>query len=123
LGFYFWGMPKYAILFFVSCFIDYALVGILSKVTGERSRKIILWLSILINLGGLVYFKYSNFFIDQINILAQYFDVEKFKHLKILLPVGISFFTFHKISYVVDIYRRISEPAKNFIQYLLYISF
>jgi len=116
-------MPKYAILFFVSCFIDYVLVEVLSRVKLERSRKIVLALSVLINLGGLVYFKYTNFFIDQINTLAKIFGGDTHKHLKIILPVGISFFTFHKISYVVDIYRRISAPAKNFVQYLLYISF
>lgn len=73
----------------------------------------------ILNISALLYYKYTNFFIDQLNLFLD----PKLSNLKIMLPVGISFFTFHKISYAVDVYRGISRPSRNIIEYLLYISF
>src|SRR5690606_30076326 len=80
---------------------------------------IIVSLSVIVNLGLLGYFKYMNFFIDSINTVSEsYIEFQK-----IGLPVGISFFTFQSISYVIEIYRKEIKPTKNYIDYLFFISF
>jgi alginate O-acetyltransferase complex protein AlgI len=75
-----------------------------------------------VNVGALVYFKYSNFFVGELNRALGTFGISQIHWVAVTLPIGISFFTFHKISYVVDIYRRIVPPASNVITYGLYIT-
>lgn len=86
-----------------------------------KQRKGLLALSISINLGLLVYFKYSNFFVENINGLAHVFGIQPMHWVKLILPIGISFYTFETITYVVDVYRKTHEPLKRFQDYLLYI--
>ncbi len=82
-----------------------------------------MWVSTALNVGLLVYFKYANFFVEQATLLASNLGISLSGWHKVALPIGISFFTFHKISYVVDVFRRTSPPARNFAEYLLYITF
>jgi alginate O-acetyltransferase complex protein AlgI len=81
-------------------------------------------LSVFINLGLLVYFKYSNFFIENVNAVLSLLGSEQHIHwTKLVLPIGISFYTFETITYVVDVYRKVHKPLDNFWSYQLYIIF
>jgi alginate O-acetyltransferase complex protein AlgI len=122
LLFYAWGAPKIFVLYVVSCVLDFILARLLEGDRTDRKRKLILSASIILNIGALLYYKYFNFFLGDLNSLLVSFGFSKIEIAKIILPIGISFFTFHKISYVVDVYRRTVKPASNFINYALYIS-
>jgi alginate O-acetyltransferase complex protein AlgI len=111
-GVYFW------ILIFSSV-VDYSLSRLIFVETQQFYRKFYLILSLLINLGMLAYFKYTNFFIDNYNSL---FD-GTMKFEDIILPVGISFYTFQTLSYTIDVYRRELEPTKSFMDFLFFVSF
>jgi alginate O-acetyltransferase complex protein AlgI len=84
-------------------------------------RRLMLSLSVSINLGLLFYFKYSNFFIENVNSFLSVFGSTNITWTKLILPIGISFYTFETITYVVDVYRRIHKPLHNFWDYQLYI--
>jgi len=84
-------------------------------------RKLVLIASLLLNLGLLVYFKYSNFFIENLNAVLGAFGVQGIHWIKLILPIGISFYTFETITYVVDVYRKVHKPLNNFWDYQLYI--
>jgi alginate O-acetyltransferase complex protein AlgI len=73
------------------------------------------------NLGLLFYFKYSNFFIENVNAFLGLLGFSAIKWTKLVLPIGISFYTFETITYVVDVYRGVHKPLKNFWDYQLYI--
>lgn len=101
------------------CVSDYALGLWLGRLQTSWKRKAIVLLNVVINVGMLVYFKYINLLIDAFSqITSADFDV-----LDVVLPAGISFFTFRSISYIVDIYRREMEPARNFIDYCFFLTF
>jgi len=88
------------------------------------TKKIWFWTSIGINLGFLAYFKYLNFFIDSFSQLITSIGFDShFNTLNIILPVGISFYTFHGLSYVIDIYYDRIKPEKNFVEYSLFVSY
>jgi len=78
-------------------------------------------LSICMNLGLLFYFKYCNFFIENVNCILSWLHIEHIKILEVVLPIGISFYTFESLTYVIDVYRRVHKPLKNFWHYQLYI--
>lgn len=97
---------------------------ILEKIPQERKRKIFLLLSVCANLGILGIFKYYNFFIDSANNIFQDLGVETFlPTLNIILPVGISFYTFQTMSYTIDIYRKELKSTDHFFDFALYVSF
>jgi alginate O-acetyltransferase complex protein AlgI len=89
----------------------------------QRYRRLLLALSVSINLGLLVYFKYSNFFIENVNAVLSLMGAHQVQWTKLVLPIGISFYTFETITYVVDVYRRVHKPLDNFWSYQLYIIF
>ncbi len=122
--FYAWGEPKILAILIVGSAIDY-LIGnrIFRAAENNAKRKRLLGLSIALNLAALGYFKYANFFIGEAQNLLQLLGVETGDWHRIALPIGISFFTFQKISYLVDIYRGVTEPARSFVNYALYVSF
>lgn len=122
LFFYAWGAPKIFLLYAFSCVLDFILAKLLERDSSDFKRKCILGISICFNVGALLYYKYFNFFLSDLNAILAYLGHDQIKLAKIVLPIGISFFTFHKISYVVDVYRRTVTPASNFINYALYIS-
>ena len=90
----------------------------------QRKKKFTLWVSILFNIGFLGFFKYFNFFAESLVDLFEVFQISLSKTtLNIVLPVGISFYTFQSLSYTVDLYRRRVEPAKDWIQFFAFVSF
>ena len=119
--FYAWGAPKFIFVILFTTFLDFHLVSWMDKSTSEIKRKLLLLLSISINLGLLFYFKYSNFFIENVNAVLSLFGDKQIHWTKLILPIGISFYTFETITYVVDIYRRIHKPLTKFWDYQLYI--
>ena len=97
---------------------------IYSNWSNQYRKKVWLWLSIIINLCFLGFFKYYNFFIENfIDLLSLFGFKGDTWTLKIILPVGISFYTFHGLSYVIDIYKGKIQPEKSFINYSLFVSF
>jgi D-alanyl-lipoteichoic acid acyltransferase DltB (MBOAT superfamily) len=96
----------------------------LSKQQDSGKRKILLWISVFVNLGFLGFFKYYNFFIDNFITAFSFFGSDiQVNSLNIILPVGISFYTFQTLSYTIDVYRQRLEPTKNFISFAAFVSF
>ena len=122
LFFYAWGAPRIVFLLIVSSLSDY-IVALVMKQVGEDQpkRKLLLGFAVCANVSLLGYFKYSNFFVHEFNSLISHFGFASIQWTEIVLPIGISFFTFQKISYVVDVYRKTTKPAESFSGYLLYV--
>ncbi len=115
---------RFLFLLIFSTLLDY-LTGIkIEESSNQKSRKFWFWLSITINLGFLAVFKYYNFFIDSFADGLQLLNIQSnFYSLNLILPVGISFYTFHGLSYVIDIYQKKIKAEKNFNDYSLFVSF
>lgn len=122
--FYGWWDWRFLSLILFSTVIDF-LIGIsLSKQENKNKRKMLLWTSILINLGFLGFFKYYNFFLDNFITAFSFFGTDiNANSLNIILPVGISFYTFQTLSYTIDVYKRKLEPTKEFIAFSAFVSF
>ena len=115
---------RFLILLFFSIFLDYYSGLKIKESTIQIKKKIWLLLSIGINLGFLGFFKYYNFFVESFVKLFEKFGVQlESSTLQIILPVGISFYTFHGLSYVIDIYKERIKPEKNLINYALFVSY
>lgn len=118
LFFYAWGEPVYVFVMILSIVINY-FCGLKIGVEDEHKRKRALFWGVFVNLALLGVFKYTGFFTENVNAV---FGLQvEVKHLP--LPIGISFYTFQSISYLVDIYRRVCEPQKNLVKMGLFISF
>ncbi|MEY8337358.1 MBOAT family protein [Lachnospiraceae bacterium 62-35] len=117
--FYTFGEPKYVVLLVLSAAINYG-GGLAIFRTEEKWKKAALWLTVAANLLLLGYFKYYHFLADTVNSLT---GGESFPIKNIVLPVGISFYTFQAMSYVIDLYRGNCHVQKNFLRLLLYITF
>jgi alginate O-acetyltransferase complex protein AlgI len=123
LLFYGWGETEMLTIMLVSTMINY-FIGIgIEKAQSSFYKKIILGCGITITLSLLLYFKYANFIVDNYNFAAHILDVNPLFWNKIILPLGISFYTFHGISYMIDVYRKHTESQKNPLTLALYISF
>ncbi len=122
--FYGWWDWRFLTLIIFSTVVDF-LVGQRLKTEQKKSnRKILLWTSILVNLGFLGFFKYYNFFLDNFISAFSFFGSEiKANSLNIILPVGISFYTFQTLSYTIDVYRKKLDPTHNFIAFSAFVSF
>src|SRR5690606_19373038 len=117
--FYGWWDWRFLSLIIISTLVDY-LAGIKINSSGKNStRKIWLWVSIIFNLGMLGFFKYFNFFIDSMvsSMSTLGFDTQSTWTLNIILPVGISFYTFQTMSYSIDVYRKQLEPTRDFVSF------
>ena len=126
LVFYAWGEPVYVLLLLASVVVNY-FVGLGIDRPGARQRKTALVLGLVFNLGVLATFKYANFFIANLYSLKGWFSNFPFSTFhsplsQIALPIGISFYTFQSISYLLDVYRRTTPVQRNFKNLLLYIS-
>ena len=121
LLFYGFGSPKFLIVLLLSITIDFFLVRQIDKSTDEKRRKLFLVFSVILNIGLLAYFKYANFFIDNFNAILSAFGSPPVRWTKVVLPIGISFFTFQKMSYSIDVYRKTSAPLKSIADYALFI--
>jgi alginate O-acetyltransferase complex protein AlgI len=122
--FYGWWDWRFLSLILFSTLVDYFVGAQLGKEENQRRRKILLWTSILVNLGFLGFFKYFNFFLDNFVEAFTFFGMPlQTRALSIVLPVGISFYTFQTLSYSIDVYRKKLEPAKDFISFAAFVSF
>ena len=123
LLFYGWGEVEMLTMMLVSTMTNY-FIGIgIEKAQSSFYKKIILGLGITITLSFLLYFKYANFIVDNYNFAAHTLGVDPVFWNKVILPLGISFYTFHGISYMIDVYRKHTAPQKNPLTLALYISF
>jgi D-alanyl-lipoteichoic acid acyltransferase DltB (MBOAT superfamily) len=123
LSFYGFWKPQYILLLLLAAVVDYYIALEIDKRKNQKDRRSVLLVSLVINLGLLFYFKYLVFLKDNLQGLLSNFgnDVLLYPDLKIVLPIGISFYTFETISYTVDVYRRHLKPEKNFISYLSFL--
>ncbi|WP_298345892.1 MBOAT family O-acyltransferase [uncultured Algibacter sp.] len=122
--FYGWWDWRFLSLIAFSSIIDYTIGLLLQRTEVKSKRKALLWISICVNLGFLGFFKYYNFFIqslvDSFTLLGQPLSINS---LNIILPVGISFYTFQTLSYTIDVYNKKLEPTKDFIAFSAFVSF
>ncbi len=123
LFFYAWGEPVMVLLMLVSIVINYILgLQVASSPFRSRRSKCYLGLAIFINLGFLAFFKYANFLVDNLNLLFKGLHIAQINMDTIELPIGISFFTFQIMSYVIDVYRQDAKVQKSILNLGLYIS-
>tara|TARA_R110002020_G_scaffold150825_2_gene327677 strand:- start:585 stop:2033 length:1449 start_codon:yes stop_codon:yes gene_type:complete len=124
LFFYGWWDWRFLSLILFSTFVDYSIGLQLGREENITKRKILLWISIIVNLGFLGFFKYHNFFLENFIAAFSLFGTEiRANSLNIILPVGISFYTFQTLSYTIDIYRKKLEPTKDIIAFSAFVSF
>jgi D-alanyl-lipoteichoic acid acyltransferase DltB (MBOAT superfamily) len=122
--FYGWWDWRFLSLILFSTILDYSIGISLSKQVNQNKRKMLLWISILMNLGFLGFFKYYNFFLANFMTAFSFFGTEiNANSLNIILPVGISFYTFQTLSYTIDVYKRQLETTKDFIAFSAFVSF
>jgi len=122
--FYGWWDWKFLSLILFSTVVDYTVGRKLRIEDNKKKRKVLLWISIIVNLGFLGFFKYYNFFLDNFITAFSFFGTAlKASSLNIILPVGISFYTFQTLSYTIDIYKRKLEPTKDFFVFSAFVSF
>jgi alginate O-acetyltransferase complex protein AlgI len=119
LAFYAWGGPKFVFLLLGSMSVNFFVVR--GMYHNKEKRKLLLVLSLIINVGMLGYFKYANFFVENFNAVLESFGFTAVEWTKVILPIGISFFTFQSITYTIDVYRNVHRPLKKLSDYLLYI--
>src|SRR5438128_3553048 len=116
--------PPFAALLFSTTAMDFWLGSRIARAKGQRSRKLWLVGSVAMNLSMLGFFKYGNFLLENFQwLLARIGVIYQPPHLDILLPVGISFYTFHSLSYTLDIYRGVLQPTKSLRDFVLAVSF
>lgn len=122
--FYGWWDWRFLGLIALSSIVDYCIGNALSRKEEKRQRRFLLMLSCFANVGLLAYFKYYNFFldsfIDAFRFFGEQIDIDR---INVILPVGISFYTFQTLSYTVDVYKRKIEPSKNLISFFAFVSF
>ena len=121
LIFYAWGEPKYIFLMLLTILIVYIFGILIDKFDKENKKilkKISLIICIILILGSLIFFKYSNFLIENVNLAFK----AKIKPLNIVMPIGISFYTFQILSYIIDLYNKKIKLQKNYFSLALYVS-
>lgn len=118
LLFYAWGEPVYVCLMIFSTILDYTCGRLVDKYRGTAKAKLGLMISVLVNLGLLFFFKYTDFFIETINGIFH----SELPLLNLPLPIGISFYTFQTMSYTIDVYRGYAKVQKNLLSFGAYVS-
>ena len=118
LGFYFYGEPIYTILMVATVLVNYIAGLLIDKFRGKLLSKAALWMSVILSLGSLGFFKYSDFFISNVNNIFR----TEITLLALALPIGISFYTFQILSYTIDVYRGEAKVQKSFIRLATYVS-
>lgn len=118
--FYLYGAANFFLILVFSTLGDYVFGLLIDR--GGRYKKLWLSLSIVLNLGLLAYFKYANFFVEELNGVLQHIGFSFTGWEKVILPIGISFFTFQKLSYVIDIYRGKVRALVNIVDFALYVA-
>lgn len=113
ISFYLWGEPYFCVIAILSALFDHYLC---KKIYKTHAKKYVA-IGVIVNISLLFYYKYANFLLNTVNQMGQF----HFQLLNIILPIGISFIVFEKITYLVDVYRGIGKPAKNILHYLNYV--
>ena len=125
LVFYAFGAPDFVFLLVGECIINYYLVKAMGRCadsgTVSTKKKLLCALSVVMALGLLLYFKYANFFMENLNTVLGWAHHEPLSWMKVALPIGISFFTFQSITYTLDVYRGTTPPSQKLTDYVLYI--
>jgi D-alanyl-lipoteichoic acid acyltransferase DltB (MBOAT superfamily) len=114
--------PEYILIILFTIVVDY-IAGLLIEKTSGGKRKLFLLLSIAVNVGVLAFYKYFNFFADNINLLLGYTHASKLPLIDFILPIGLSFHTFQAMSYTIEVYRGNQKAEKHFGLYALYVMF
>jgi alginate O-acetyltransferase complex protein AlgI len=123
LLFYLWAEPSFVPILFVSAVLDYVLSFQLSDQNSRQLRRLALVIGITENLAILIVYKYANFLISNLNLTLNPFGLPNLPIVQVALPIGVSFVVFEKITYLVDTYRGVSQPAALFSDYLLFVMF
>ena len=118
LFFYAWGEPRYLLIMLLTILINYVGANYISRSKNDRHRKILLVLSIIADLSCLFYFKYFNFFIENLNNITHL----NLHFIDVVMPIGISFYTFQAMSYLIDVYRCDVKAQKSIYNLALYIT-
>ena len=118
--FYAWGAPVFIFVVAGSIAVDFYAVKVMHQSVG-RKKKLLVAFSIVLNIGLLLYFKYANFFVENFNVMLEAFGGKPAEWTKVALPIGISFFSFQKMTYAVDVYRKVHTPLKRMSDFALYI--
>lgn len=119
LYFFYKACGFYFLFIIIAAVVDFNLSNLIYRTSKPLAKKGLLIFSIIVNLGVLAYFKYTNFFIDILNDLK----IGEFKPLNLILPIGISFYTFENLSYTIDVYRGKFKPVSSFLDYCFFLSF
>ena len=125
--FYAYGAPDFVFLLVGECVINYFIVRAMGRCTdgvhtvSATKKKILCAISVIMALGLLLYFKYANFFMENLNTILGWAHHEPIGWMKVALPIGISFFTFQSITYTIDVYRGTTPPSQKLTDYVLYI--
>lgn len=123
LFFYFYWSKTFVFLLLFTVILDFYLARVISAAGNPRKRKALVSLSIASNLTVLGFFKYYNFFVGSVNETAGYFGhAIELPHLRIILPIGISFYTFQSMSYVIDVYRKTSNAHGRLLEFASYVT-
>ncbi|MBQ9865116.1 MAG: MBOAT family protein [Bacteroidales bacterium] len=119
--FYAWGAPDFVLILLASTVANYYLVRVMHGARSRRAKRLLCAAALVLSLGLLAYFKYANFFVDNLNAFLSALGLGALPWAKVLLPIGISFFTFQSVTYVVDTYRGVNEPMERLTDYVVYI--
>ena len=117
-AFYFFGEPTYVLLMAFSIIVTYIFGLLIDKYQKTKKAKIFLALACTISIGLLVYFKYANFIIENINLWLKH----KVDFINVVFPIGISFYTFQMLSYLIDVYKGNAKVQKNILKLAMYVS-
>ena len=122
--FYGWWDWRFLFLIIISSIVDFYVGKKLGQIENIKKRKFLLYISLLVNISFLVYFKYTNFFIETfVESFKLFGKTLEISTLNIILPVGISFYTFQTLSYTIDIYRKQLEPTKDPVAFFAFVAF
>jgi len=122
--FYGWWDWRFLFLIAIITLVDFYVGKQMYIEENSKKQKQLLFVSLFVNLGFLVYFKYTNFFIESfVDSFKLFGNKLEISTLNIILPVGISFYTFQTLSYTIDVYKRKLEPTKDFIAFMAFVSF
>ena len=119
--FYAWGAPDFVLVLLASTVANFYIVKAMDKAQSLKAKRLWCAAALTVSLGLLAYFKYANFFVDNIKALLASLGLGVMGWTKVLLPIGISFFTFQSVTYVVDTYRGVNRPMKSLVDYVVYI--
>src|ERR671930_2368726 len=121
--FYAWWDWRYLPVLILATSVDYVAGLWIARTEVETHRRLLLAASLTTNIGILAYFKYSGFFLDSLDGIGKAVGLgAPLPALHVVLPIGISFYTFNSMSYTIDIYRRLVRPARNFLHYAAFVS-